>query len=171
VLPPEPPPNPDPFPRDRFTALVRRLPRYARLAWTLSRHPKVRGKQRAVLAAAAVYLISPIDLVPGFIPVLGQLDDAAAILIGLGMALRSLTPEDRAAALASAQLEAGDLDADLRTIGASYAWMGRKGLRLGKRAAGLVGRGVGRAASGIRSRVRNRGKPAAGPDWPGGDTI
>ena len=58
----------------------------------LSRHPKVTGKRRMALIGAAVYLVSPIDLVPGFIPVAGQLDDAAAILIAIGIALRSMQP-------------------------------------------------------------------------------
>lgn len=154
----------DPFPRDRITAVVRRLPRYARLAWALSRHPKVTRWRRAALLASVVYLVSPVDLVPGFIPVVGQLDDATAVLIGLTMALRSLNPADRATALAAANLAPSDIEDDLRTIGASYAWVGRKGVRLGVRATRAVGRGAGRTAAGVRARVRNRGKPHAGPD-------
>jgi uncharacterized membrane protein YkvA (DUF1232 family) len=157
--------NPDPFPRDRFAALVRRLPRYAGLAWSLSRHPKVTRKRRAALLASVVYLLSPIDLVPGFIPVVGQLDDAAAVLIGLTVALRSLNPAERAAALSAANLEPSDIEDDLRTIGASYAWVGRKGVRLGAKAARAVGRGVWRAAAGIRARVRRGGSPPTGQDW------
>jgi len=98
---------PDSFPRERFMTLVRRLPRYGRLAWNLSRHPKVTGKRRMALIGAAAYLLSPIDLVPGFIPVAGQLDDAAALLIAIGVALRSMQPTERAAALSAVGLEAG----------------------------------------------------------------
>ena len=143
----------DPFPRQRFGALVRRLPRYGRLAWTLSRHPKVTGRRRAALAAAVIYVLSPIDLVPGFIPVAGQLDDAAAVLLALSVALRSLTPGERAAALASADLAAGDIQDDLATIRACYAWMGRTGLRLGRRGAGILARGAGRVARRVARRV------------------
>lgn len=156
----------DPFPRQRFGALIRRLPRYARLAWTLSRHPKVTGRSRAVLVAAAVYVLSPIDLVPGFIPVAGQLDDAAAVLIGLSLALRSLTPAEREAALASADLAAGDIQDDLATIRACYTWMGRTGWRLGRRGAGILARGAGRVArrvaSGVGSRLRRTDEEEAG---------
>lgn len=148
----------DPFPRERFGALVRRMPRYGRLAWNLSRHPKVTGKRRMALIAAAVYLVSPIDLVPGFIPVAGQLDDAAAILIAIGIALRSMQPPERAAALAAVGLEASDIDDDLRTIGASYRWMGREGFKLGKRAVIGVVHG-GRRLAGMVT-ARRRGDPS-----------
>ncbi|MGH2462221.1 MAG: YkvA family protein [Candidatus Limnocylindria bacterium] len=144
----------DPFPRDRFGALVRRLPRYGRLAWTLSRHPQVNRRRRAALLAGVVYVLSPIDLVPGFIPVAGQLDDAAAVLIALSVALRSLTSEERAAALESANLAAGDIQDDLATIRACYAWMARAGLRVGARAARTLARGAGRLAGGVGARLR-----------------
>lgn len=160
----EPLPEPDPFPRDRFTAMLRRMPRYGRLAWNLSRHPKVTGKRRAALIAAAVYLVSPIDLVPGFIPVAGQLDDAAAILIAIGVALRSMQPHERAAVLAEAGIQAEDIDEDLRTIRAAYGWMARQGVRLGVRVTRLGARGVRSVASGIRRHWRGRGKPPPGPD-------
>jgi uncharacterized membrane protein YkvA (DUF1232 family) len=156
-----PPADSDPFPRERFTALVRRLPRYGRLAWTLSRHPKVTSRRRMALVGAAVYLVSPIDLVPGFIPVAGQLDDAAAILIAIGVALRSMQPADRAAVLAEAGVDAADIDEDLRAIRDSYSWMARKGIRLGARATRLAARAMTGVVSGIRGRLRGRGKPGA----------
>ena len=146
----------DPFPRELFGALVRRLPKYARLAWGLSRHPKVHGKRRAALIAAAAYVLSPIDLVPGFIPVAGQLDDAAAVLIGLSLAMRSLTPSERRAALESAGLTDTDIEEDLRSIRACYAWMARAGLRTGRRAAVLVARAAGRVARRVASEVSAR---------------
>jgi uncharacterized membrane protein YkvA (DUF1232 family) len=145
-------------------AMLRRMPRYGRLAWTLSRHPKVTGKRRAALVAAAVYLVSPIDLVPGFIPVAGQLDDAAAILIAIGIALRSMQPADRAAVLAAAGVDAADIDEDLRTVRDTYTWMARQGVRLGARATQLAARAVTSVVSGIRGRLRGRGKPHAGQD-------
>jgi uncharacterized membrane protein YkvA (DUF1232 family) len=146
----------DPFPRERFGAMVRRMPRYARLAWRLSRHPKVTGRRKLALVAATTYLISPIDLVPGFIPVAGQLDDAAAILIAIGIALRSMQPAERAAALAEVGLAASDIDDDLRTIGASYKWMGRRGARLGMKAGRVMVHGAERALRAVRGRIRSR---------------
>jgi uncharacterized membrane protein YkvA (DUF1232 family) len=150
----------DPFPRERFMAMVRRMPRYGRLAWNLSRHPKVTSRRRLALAAAAAYLVSPIDLVPGFIPVAGQLDDAAAVLIAIGIALRSMQPAERAATLAQAGVTAEDIDEDLRTIRAAYAWMARTGVRLGARATRVAARGVRRVLGAAGRRLRPRDESA-----------
>lgn len=127
--------RPDPFPTDRFGALLRRLPAYARLAWRLARDDRLPPSRRAMLLAGAAYLASPIDLVPGIIPVAGQLDDAAAVLLALRTALNGLPPDDRSAALADAGLGDDDIGTDLRTVGAIYAWLGWQGARLAWRGA------------------------------------
>lgn len=152
-------PTPAPFPRDRFFAMLRRMPRYGRLAWNLSRHPKVSGRRRAALAAAAAYLVSPIDLVPGFIPVAGQLDDAAVILIAIGLALRSMQPPERAAALAEVGLVADDIDDDLQTIREAYTWMGRNGIKVAVRTTRFLAHSAGRVLGGVGRRLRRPGHP------------
>jgi uncharacterized membrane protein YkvA (DUF1232 family) len=150
----------DPFPRARFVALLGRLPRYGRLAWRLGRDPRVSGARRAALLAGAVYLASPIDLVPGLIPVAGQLDDAAAVLLALKLALRGLPRDERAAELRRVGLDDGDIDADLQTIGACYAWLARGGGRLGWRAARAIGRAAARSGVAIgRRMVERRRRP------------
>ena len=137
----------DPFPMARFVALVGRFPKYARLAWRLGHDDRLSGGRRAAVLAAAAYLASPIDLVPGIIPFAGQLDDAAVALIGLRFALRGLTPGDRAALLADVGLSAHHLDEDLATVRTGAGWLLRRGGRLG---ASLL-RGAGRAvAAGVR---------------------
>ena len=141
----------DAFPRERFIALVRRLPAYARLAWRLSRDPRLSRARRAAVAAAAAYLISPIDLVPGIIPVAGQLDDAAVALLGLRFALRGLPAADRQAHLDASGLTAADLDHDLATVRMGAAWLLRRGGRIGL----WAGRGLVRAAAhGLRTAAR-----------------
>lgn len=144
----------DPFPRDRFAALLRRLPRYARLAWRLGRSERLTGARRAALLAGAAYLASPIDLVPGIIPVAGQLDDAAAVLLALKVALGGLPAGERRAELDSVGLEEADLSADLRTIGATYAWLGRRGGRLAWRGTRAAARTTARLAGGLITRLR-----------------
>ena len=146
----------DPFPRDRFTALLRRLPRYGRLAFRLGRDERLSASRRAALIAGAVYLVSPIDLVPGIIPVAGQLDDAAAVLVALRLALRGLPDAERQHALAGVGLEQNDLDADLRTIGAVYAWLGRQGARFVWRGTLAAGRVAGRVSRSVARRLPGR---------------
>ena len=144
----------DSFPTARFTDLLRRLPRYAKLAWTLGRDDRLSRSRRAALIAGAAYLASPIDLVPGIIPVAGQLDDAAAILFALRTALNGLPADERARTLAGAGLEAGVLERDLRTVGAVYAWLARQGARLAWRGARALGRASARIGASLAKRAR-----------------
>jgi uncharacterized membrane protein YkvA (DUF1232 family) len=150
----QPPASRDPFPAQRFAALVSRLPRYARLAWRLSRDPDLPASRRLALAAAVAYLVSPIDLVPGVIPVAGQLDDAAAALAAIRYALRGLPAADRRDTIRAAGLDEHDLEVDLRTIGACYAWMLRAGGRVSLRAARATARGAGHLARRLAARLR-----------------
>ena len=165
----------DPFPSEPFAALLRRVPRYGRLAWALGRDPAVSRARRAAVIAAAGYLLSPIDLVPGIVPVLGQLDDLIVILTALRLALDGLSPDRRRAHLAAVGLADDDLATDLRTSGAVAAWIVRRAARVGARVgvasaralgrgAVWLGRGAGRAGRGAgRAIVRHR--------EPGPDTV
>jgi uncharacterized membrane protein YkvA (DUF1232 family) len=144
----------DQFPRGRFIALVGRFPKYARLAWHLSRDDRLSGARRAALVAGAAYLVSPIDLVPGFIPVAGQLDDGLVVLLAIRHALTGLPPNDRDNALARAGLDAQVLDDDLRTIGATYVWLGRQGAQLTWRAARTAARAGARLGHRLAARAR-----------------
>ena len=64
-------------------ALLRALPDIGRLIARLVADPVLPRTAKIALAAAAVYLLSPLDLVPDFIPLLGYVDDVllAAILV------------------------------------------------------------------------------------------
>jgi uncharacterized membrane protein YkvA (DUF1232 family) len=72
---------------------VRKLPTYVRLAWGLLRDPRVPGEQKLILAGIAGYLVMPLDIIPDLIPVFGQLDDLAVMLLGLRWFI-SLAPQD-----------------------------------------------------------------------------
>ena len=161
-----------PFPKAAFSELLGRLPAYGRLAWRLARDPLVSKARRAALVAAAGYLASPIDAVPGFIPVLGQLDDMAVVLGALRLALDGIDPERRRAHLAAVGLSDADLGSDLATLRVTGAWTLRIGARAGGRAAAIGARAGGRAAVfgartaltglGAASEVARRAGRAAG---------
>ena len=60
--------------------------------WKLVRHPQTPRAARWVAIATIAYAVSPIDLIPDFIPVLGQLDDIVILPLGIALAVR-LTPK------------------------------------------------------------------------------
>jgi uncharacterized membrane protein YkvA (DUF1232 family) len=138
------------FPREEFSRLVHHLPAYGRLAWTLARDPRLSRLRRAAVVAAAGYVISPIDLVPGIIPVAGQLDDLLVALGAIRVALDGLKPEVRAEKLAAVGLAQADLDDDLRTTKAIIIWLGRSGARAVTR----LGSRVIHGADELRGRLR-----------------
>jgi uncharacterized membrane protein YkvA (DUF1232 family) len=73
-----------------FLPLASRAPDYARLLASLVRDPRVPAARKAGLAAAAGYVLSPIDLVPEWLPVLGALDDVVVVVLALELFLAGL---------------------------------------------------------------------------------
>ncbi|MBO9696022.1 MAG: DUF1232 domain-containing protein [Sphingopyxis sp.] len=71
--------------------LGRRLAVEAHTAWFAARDPRVPLLARILAVAVAAYALSPIDLIPDFIPVLGWLDDLIIVPLGL-LAVRRLIP-------------------------------------------------------------------------------
>ena len=63
--------------------VLRGLPRFGLLLYRLMRDGRVAAFDRALFAATLVYLFTPVDVVPDWIPVLGQLDDLALVAIAL----------------------------------------------------------------------------------------
>jgi uncharacterized membrane protein YkvA (DUF1232 family) len=63
--------------------LLRALPDVVRLVTRLATDPVLPRAAKIALAAAAVYLMSPIDLIPDFVPLVGYIDDAliAAVVL------------------------------------------------------------------------------------------
>jgi uncharacterized membrane protein YkvA (DUF1232 family) len=80
----------------RFTNFFKFADR-ARLAtlllamWKLFKHPDTPLAPKLVAVAVLAYAVSPIDLIPDFIPVLGLLDDLVLLPLGVALAVR-LTP-------------------------------------------------------------------------------
>jgi len=57
------------------------------------RDPRVPWYAKAWVAVVVAYALSPIDLIPDFIPVLGLLDDLILVPLGIALALRLIPPD------------------------------------------------------------------------------
>ena len=69
------------------------LPRIGKLLGRLVRDPRVPARNKATLLLAAAYLMSPIDLIPDFVPGLGQLDDLVVAALALNQMLNGVREE------------------------------------------------------------------------------
>jgi len=71
--------------------------------WVAARDPRTPLAAKLLAGAVAAYAFSPIDLIPDFIPVLGQLDDLIIVPLGIVLAVRLIPPELMAEHRAAAQ--------------------------------------------------------------------
>jgi uncharacterized membrane protein YkvA (DUF1232 family) len=74
--------------RAHARALARFVPDCAVLFGRLLRDPRLARRHKLLVGALLVYLATPFDLVPDFIPVVGQLDDAIIVALVLRRVLR-----------------------------------------------------------------------------------
>jgi len=73
--------------------LAKLLPNLVRLFRGLIRDPRVPRRSKWLLGFAALWITSPIDLIPEFIPFLGPLDDAVVAALVLRHVLRRAGPD------------------------------------------------------------------------------
>jgi uncharacterized membrane protein YkvA (DUF1232 family) len=74
-------------------ALARFVPDCVVLVRRLAGDPRLSSRARLALGALLLHLASPMDLVPDFIPVAGQLDDAILLALVLRWLLQSARPD------------------------------------------------------------------------------
>ena len=90
---------------DRLKQWARNVKRDVVALYFAARDPRVPWYVKAVAAAVAAYALSPIDLIPDFIPVLGYVDELFILPLGIILAVKLIPPEimaeHRAAALAA----------------------------------------------------------------------
>ncbi len=77
----------------RFSEYAALAPDLFHLLVKLSLDPDVPGRHKAMLAFAGAYFISPIDIIPDFIPVAGLLDDVALAAYVLNKLINDLDPD------------------------------------------------------------------------------
>lgn len=88
-------------------SLLKRLRVDAHAAWLAARDPRTPWYARGFGLIVTAYALSPIDLIPDFIPILGLLDDAFLIPLGIWLFMKmvpeGLFEEHRAAAARAAE--------------------------------------------------------------------
>jgi uncharacterized membrane protein YkvA (DUF1232 family) len=86
----------------RVKEWARRMTLDVHALYLAARDPRVPWLAKAVAFGVAAYALSPIDLIPDFIPVIGYLDDLIIVPLGIAVAIRLVPPplmaEFRAAA-------------------------------------------------------------------------
>jgi len=78
---------------DKMKAWARAMQREIVAVWIAGRDPRVPWYAKGVALAVAAYALSPIDLIPDFIPVLGYLDDLIIVPLGILLVIK-LIPLD-----------------------------------------------------------------------------
>jgi uncharacterized membrane protein YkvA (DUF1232 family) len=86
---------------------ARALRREVMTLWFAVRDPRTPLAARLLAGAVVAYALSPVDLIPDFIPVLGYLDDLVLVPLGIALALRMI-PES---VITQARVQAAQADA------------------------------------------------------------
>jgi uncharacterized membrane protein YkvA (DUF1232 family) len=62
-------------------------------AYIAARDPRTPWFAKVIIFFVVAYALSPIDLIPDFVPVLGYLDDLIVVSVGIALALRMIPPQ------------------------------------------------------------------------------
>ena len=106
----------------RLRTWARFLKREVLVVYLAARDPRTPWYARAVAICVAAYALSPIDLIPDFIPLLGYLDDVLIVPLGIALALRLIPPD----VLAEARVRAAGMARPLSRAGMAaiiVAWL------------------------------------------------
>jgi uncharacterized membrane protein YkvA (DUF1232 family) len=90
----------------RLKGWARAIMRDVHALWLAARDPRTPWYARALAVAIAAYALSPIDLIPDVIPVLGYLDEAILLPIGILLVVRLVPREVMAECRARAEAAA-----------------------------------------------------------------
>ena len=119
----------------RYPCMLNRAKQWARVikrdvhaVYLASRDPRVPWYTKALAMGVTGYALSPIDLIPDFIPIVGLIDDAIIVPLGILLAVKLISPdimaEHRAAALAAHSRPVSTIGA----VAIVAIWLGMLGL-------------------------------------------
>jgi uncharacterized membrane protein YkvA (DUF1232 family) len=128
------------------------VPIYARLIWALAVDDRVPAGRKALLAAAAGYLVVGRDLIPDEVPVLGGLDDLVIVALAVDLFLDGVPTELLSEKLGDLGIERREFDEDVARIRRLMPAPVRRTVRRLPDALSVAGEAVQR--TGVASRVR-----------------
>lgn len=76
--------------------MIRSLLRTGRLAWRLVRDSRTPLGLKVFLAGAVLLIVSPINWIPNFVPVLGQMEDIALLALAMNLFIKRVPDHLRA---------------------------------------------------------------------------
>jgi uncharacterized membrane protein YkvA (DUF1232 family) len=77
----------------RLKSWARSIKRDVVAIWLAARDPRVPWYAKALAVVVAAYALSPVDLIPDFVPVLGYLDDLLLVPLGILLVIRLIPAE------------------------------------------------------------------------------
>lgn len=78
---------------DKAKQWARAVKRDVHAVWLAARDPRTPWFAKVLALVVAAYAVSPIDLIPDFIPVIGYLDDLIIVPLGILLVVRLIPPE------------------------------------------------------------------------------
>ena len=93
--------------------ICKKIPRYSKLMLLLYRDSRIPLASKVLLSGGLAYALSPIDFIPGFFPVAGQLDDLIAMLAALKKTLHSIDRDIAEEHLTAVKLTMNEVTDDL----------------------------------------------------------
>lgn len=100
---------------DRLKARARALKKDVFAVYLAAKDPRTPWYAKGLVLLIVAYTLSPIDLIPDFVPVLGYLDDLIIVPAGIWLAIRMIPPDVLAEARSTA--EAGGPDRSVARFG------------------------------------------------------
>lgn len=99
-----------------FLPLAARAPLYGRLLFELVRDERVPWSRKAVLGIAAVYVASPVDVVPDFIPLVSRVDDVMVTIVALDLFLEGVPRELMMEKMYTLGIDGRELERDMEAV-------------------------------------------------------
>ncbi len=122
-----------------FLPIASRATVYGRLILELAMDGRVPWSRKAILGLAAAYVISPIDLVPDFIPFVSRLDDVMVTIIALDLFLEGVPRELMIEKMYTLGIDGRELERDMETVRRMLPWPIRS---IGRRLPGMLETGA-----------------------------